>query len=640
MKYGFIRTAAATPDIKVCDCDFNADNIIKNVKTAYENNTEIIVFPELVITGYTCGDLFGQRTLISSSMKALDKIKSETKDVNTLIVLGMPYQYKGKLYNCGAVLYKGHILALISKSFLPNYNEFYEKRWFEEAPDETVYVDILGDTVPFGTKIIVQAENIPEFSLAVEICEDLWSVIPPSSNHSLAGATIIANPSAGNEITGKDSYRLSLVSSQSAKTISSYIYTCAGYGESTTDVVFSGHNIICENGTVLATAKRFENGIVYGDVDVFKIASERQKNTSFRLNTTGYTYVNFEFEENNGEVDRFFDPHPFVPSDLQARDKRCDEILNIQALGLKKRIEHIGTKNVVIGISGGLDSTQALIVANKAFELAGLDKKGIICVTMPCFGTTDRTYNNAVELTKALGATLIEVNIKKAVKQHFSDIGHDENVKDLTYENSQARERTQILMDMASKYRGFVVGTGDLSELALGWATYNGDHMSMYGVNNSIPKTLIKYLIKYFADTTSDNNLKEILYDILDTPVSPELLPPDENGNIAQITEDVVGPYELHDFFLYNMMRLSFEPKKIFYIANIAFKDKYDKKTIYKWLRNYYWRFFSQQFKRSCLPDGPKVGSVSLSPRGDWRMPSDAVSKLWLAQMDEIEKTL
>ena len=390
----------------------------------------------------------------------------------------------------------------------------------------------------------------------------------------------------------------------------------------------------------LQLPREFENGIVYGDIDIFKIASERQKNTSFRLNTTGYTYVNFEFEENNGEVNRFFDPHPFVPSDLQVRDKRCDEILNIQALGLKKRIEHIGTKNVVIGISGGLDSTQALIVANKAFELAGLDKKGIICVTMPCFGTTDRTYNNAVELTKALGATLIEVNIKKAVKQHFSDIGHDESVKDLTYENSQARERTQILMDMASKYRGFVVGTGDLSELALGWATYNGDHMSMYGVNNSIPKTLIKYLIKYFADTTSDSNLKEILYDILDTPVSPELLPPDENGNIAQITEDVVGPYELHDFFLYNMMRLSFEPKKIFYIANIAFKDKYDKKTIYKWLRNYYWRFFSQQFKRSCLPDGPKVGSVSLSPRGDWRMPSDAVSKLWLAQMDEIEKTL
>ena len=340
MKYGFIRTAAATPDIKVCDCDFNADNIIKNIKTAYENNTEIIVFPELVITGYTCGDLFGQRTLISSSMKALDKIKCETKNINTLIVLGMPYQYKGKLYNCGAVLYKGHILALISKSFLPNYNEFYEKRWFEEALNETVYVDILGDTVPFGTKIIVQAENIPEFSLAVEICEDLWSVIPPSSNHSLAGATIIANPSAGNEITGKDRYRLSLVSSQSAKTISSYIYTCAGYGESTTDVVFSGHNIICENGTVLATAKRFENGIVYGDIDIFKIASERQKNTSFRLNTTGYTYVNFEFEENNGEVNRFFDPHPFVPSDLQVRDKRCDEILNIQPARPASPVRH------------------------------------------------------------------------------------------------------------------------------------------------------------------------------------------------------------------------------------------------------------------------------------------------------------
>lgn len=640
MKYGFIRTAAATPDIKVCDCPFNTKNIIEDINTAAKNNAEVIVFPELSITGYTCGDLFSQRSLINSALKGLEDIKLSSEKFNTVIVVGLPYNYMGKLYNCAAVIYKGHILALIAKSFMPNYNEFYEKRWFEEALNETVFIDLLGEKVPFGTRIIVQAENMPEFSLAVEICEDLWSVIPPSSSHCLAGASIIANPSAGNEITGKASYRLSLVNSQSARTISAYVYACAGQGESTTDVVFSGHNIISENGTALSVSERFKNGIVYADTDLYKIAAERQKNTSFRLNTQGYTFVNFNFEQNEYQVERFFDPHPFVPNDRQAREKRCDEILTIQALGLKKRIEHIGTKNVIIGISGGLDSTQALIVASKAFEMAGLDKKGIICVTMPCFGTTDRTYNNAVELTKALGATLVEVNIKDAVMQHFKDIKHDDNIKDLTYENSQARERTQVLMDMASKYRGFVVGTGDLSELALGWATYNGDHMSMYGVNNSIPKTLIKYLIQYFADTAVDDKLKDILYDILDTPVSPELLPPDKDGNIAQITEDVVGPYELHDFFLYNMMRLSYEPEKIFYIANIAFKDKYDKKTIYKWLRNYYWRFFSQQFKRSCLPDGPKVGSVSLSPRGDWRMPSDASSKIWLSQLDQIEKTL
>ncbi len=638
MKFGYIRTAAATPLIKVSDCKYNTEKIISSIKEAYNNNTEIIVFPELSVTGYTCGDLFLQRRLLSAALKSVYDIKYAIKDMNIVTVVGFPFEYAGNLYNCAAVLYKGTTLAIVPKSYLPNYNEFYEMRWFKEALNETILIDFLGDEVPFGTDVIIKSAYMPEFSLGVEICEDLWSVIPPSLNHALAGATIIANPSAGNEITGKDVYRKSLVESQSARIIGGYIYACAGEGESTTDVVYSGHNIISENGITLNESKRFKNGIIYGDIDVYKICSERQRNTSFRTDDSNYTIVEIDFKPNKGEINRFIDPAPFVPKDLRKRAKRCEEIINIQAFGLKKRIEHIGCKNVVIGISGGLDSTQALIVTARAFELAGMDKKGIIAVTMPCFGTTDRTYNNAVSLVKKLGATLVEINIKKAVMQHFADIGHNADVHDLTYENSQARERTMILMNMASKYKGFVVGTGDLSELALGWATYNGDHMSMYGVNCSIPKTLIKYLIQYVADTTDDGELKNILTDILDTPVSPELLPPDENGEIAQITEDVVGPYELHDFFLYNMMRLGFEPDKIFYIAQIAFKDKYDNETIYKWLRNFYWRFFTQQFKRSCLPDGPKVGSVSLSPRGDWRMPSDASVNTWMEVLDRIKE--
>lgn len=639
MKFGFIRCCAITPDIKVGDCIFNSKKIADNIKTAYLNNAEIAVLPELAITGYTCGDLFNQKTLIEDSLSALDYIRKETKDCNIISVIGMPFEHRGNLYNCASILYKGHIIALVPKTFLPNYNEFYEMRWFSPALDEIQYIEVLGDTVPFGTNIIVRAKDLPQLKLAVEICEDLWSVNPPSGYHALAGATIIANPSAGNEITGKAEYRSSLVSAQSARTIGGYIYSCTGYGESTTDVVFSGHNIISENGINISESKRFENSIIYADIDIFKLTSERQKNTSFRAYDKNYVYVDIDFTENIDDINRFIDPNPFVPNNEEKRAKRCEEILNIQAYGLKKRIDHIGNKNVVIGISGGLDSTQALIVAVKAYDLLNLDKKGIIAVTMPCFGTTDRTYNNAVELVKAFGATLLEVNIKQAVRQHFNDIGHDEEVKNLTYENSQARERTQVLMDIASKYNGFVIGTGDLSELALGWATYNGDHMSMYGVNCSIPKTLIKYLIKYYADT-ADNNLKNILEDILDTPVSPELLPPDEQGNIAQITEDVVGPYELHDFFLYNMMRLGFEPEKIFYLAKIAYKNKYDDQTIYKWLRNFYWRFFSQQFKRSCLPDGPKVGSVSLSPRGDWRMPSDASVNIWMNRLDNLKKNI
>lgn len=638
MKFGFIRTAAATPLVKVADCKYNTEKIIASINEAYNNNTELIVFPELSVTGYTCGDLFLQRRLLSAALKSIENIKSAIKEMNIMAVVGFPFEYAGNLYNCAAVLYKGTTLAIVPKSYLPNYNEFYEMRWFKEALKETIFIDFLGDEVPFGTDVIIKSAYMPEFTLGVEICEDLWSVIPPSLNHALAGATIIANPSAGNEITGKDVYRKSLVESQSARIIGGYVYACAGEGESTTDVVYSGHNIISENGITLNESQRFKNGIIYGDIDVFKMCSERQRNTSFRTDDSNYTIVKTDFKPNNGEIQRFVDPAPFVPKDLMKRAKRCEEIINIQAYGLKKRIEHIGCKNVVIGISGGLDSTQAIIVTARAFELAGLDKKGIIAVTMPCFGTTDRTYNNAISLVEKLGATLVEINIKKAVLQHFEDIGHNPDIHDLTYENSQARERTMILMNMASKYKGFVVGTGDLSELALGWATYNGDHMSMYGVNCSIPKTLIKYLIQYVADTTDDKELRSILMDILDTPVSPELLPPDENGEIAQITEDVVGPYELHDFFLYNMMRLGFEPDKIFYIAQIAFKEKYDNETIYKWLRNFYWRFFSQQFKRSCLPDGPKVGSVSLSPRGDWRMPSDASVGTWMEVLDKIKE--
>lgn len=640
MKFGFIRTAAATPNIKVADCQYNTDNILSCIDEAYNKNTELIVFPELSITGYTCGDLFLQRRLIKSSLESIIKIKEHIKNKNIIVVVGFPFEFNGNLYNCGAVLYNGMTLAIVPKSYLPNYNEFYEMRWFKEALENTILIDFLGDEVPFGTNVVIQSESMPEFSLGVEVCEDLWSVIPPSLNHAIAGATIIANPSAGNEITGKDVYRKSLVESQSARIIGGYVYACAGDGESTTDVVYSGHNIIAENGVVLNESMRFKNGIIYSDIDVFKIYTERQRNTSFRTDNSKYTIVEIDFRPNAGEIDRYIDSAPFVPKDKLKRAKRCEEIINIQAYGLKKRIEHIGCENVVIGISGGLDSTQALIVTARAFELAGMDKKGIIAVTMPCFGTTDRTYNNAISLVEEIGATLIEVNIKKAVMQHFEDIGHSADIHDLTYENSQARERTMVLMNMASKYKGFVVGTGDLSELALGWATYNGDHMSMYGVNCSIPKTLIKYLIEYVADTTKDKKLREILLDILDTPVSPELLPPNEKGEIAQITEDVVGPYELHDFFLYNMMRLGFEPDKIFYLGQIAFKDKYDNKTIYKWLRNFYWRFFSQQFKRSCLPDGPKVGSVSLSPRGDWRMPSDASVNEWMKVLDCIEKEL
>jgi len=630
MKYGFIRTAAITTDVKVANCKFNSQKIIAAVNEVADKKVELAVFPELCITGYTCGDLFLQKTLIKQALISLKYIAEQTKNRNIIFVVGLPFENNSKLYNCAAVISKGEVLGIIPKTFIPNYNEFYERRHFTKAPKDVQHIKFDGNFIPFGTNIIFKDKERNNFNFAVEICEDLWSAIPPSSYHTMAGALIIANVSAGNEITGKDVYRKSLVISQSARALCGYIYSCAGDGESTTDLVFSAHNIIAENGKVLLESERFKNGIIYSDIDTELLISERRKNTSFITNSTNYEIIEFKVDNMESDIERYIESMPFVPKDEKQREKRCSEIITIQALGLKKRIEHIGCNNVVVGISGGLDSTQALIATSKSFDMLGLDKKGIITVTMPCFGTTDRTYKNAVQLCNIIGTTLIEINIREAVEKHFKDIGHDVNVHDLTYENSQARERTQILMDIASKYNGFVVGTGDLSELALGFATYNGDHMSMYGVNASVPKTLIRYLIKYIADYSEDEKLKNILYDILDTPVSPELLPPKNDGTINQVTEDIVGPYELHDFFLYNMMRLGFEPEKILYLAKIAFKDTYDLETIKKWLKKFYWRFFSQQFKRSCLPDSPKVGSVSLSPRGDWRMPSDACVDIWI----------
>lgn len=638
MKYGFVKVASATPYIKVADCFFNSQNIIKSIQKAYEQKAAIICFPELCLTGYTCSDLFLQDSLLNDSKKALNQILQNTKDLNITCIIGMPIQFLGKLYNCAVCFYKGKILGIVPKTHIPNYNEFYEKRHFNVLEQTTTLTDfdIAPYEIPFGN-IVFNVANVKNFTFAIEICEDLWSVIPPSSNYALNGANIIFNLSASNEIAGKSIYRKELVKNQSARCICGYVYTSAGEGESTTDLVFSGHNLIYENGNCLSESTLFENNIIYGDIDLDYITSERRKNTTFKAQHKNLHIQCYNMDYINFDINKYIDKMPFVPKDEQKRDIRCKEIIDIQAYGLKKRIEHIGIKNVVVGISGGLDSTHALIVINRCFDLLQYDKKGIITVTMPCFGTTDRTYNNAIKLCKILGTTLLEINIKDAVLKHFEDINHDVNNHNVTYENSQARERTQILMDISNKYNGIVIGTGDLSELALGFATYNGDHMSMYGVNGSIPKTLIKYLIDYFAKQSEDN-LKKVLLDILNTPVSPELLPPNQNGKISQITEDIVGPYELHDFFLYNMIRYNFEPEKIYFLAKIAFKDEYDNDTILKWLKKFYTRFFTQQFKRSCLPDGPKVGSVSLSPRGDFRMPSDASCDAFLNKIKNLKQ--
>lgn len=635
MRHGFIKVAAATPDIRVADVDYNKGQIIKQMDEAAEAGAKIIVFPELCITGYTCSDLFLQDILLNSAKKALVEIAEHTKNLDALVFVGVPIAVGGELYNVAAALNHGNILGFTTKSFLPNYGEFYEMRQFRPGPKKAEKILFGGKEIPFGPQLLFVENQMANLIVSAEICEDVWSPVPPSIEAAREGATVIVNCSASDETIGKASYREALISGQSARLISGYIYANAGEGESTTDLVFGGHNLIAENGTILAEAKRFSNGIIYTEFDVQKIANERRKNTTF-TETQEHVLprIPFGLEQTETILTRTFPSRPFVPRDDQERAKRCEEILTIQAMGLKKRLAHTHAKSAVVGISGGLDSTLALLVTAKAFDALGLERSGITAVTMPCFGTTDRTYQNACKMSLKVGATLREVRIGDAVMQHFKDIGHDPQDHSVTYENSQARERTQVLMDIANQTGGLVIGTGDMSELALGWATYNGDHMSMYGVNASVPKTLVRHLVHYYADTCEDSSLKEVLYVVLDTPVSPELLPP-KDGEIAQKTEDLVGPYELHDFFLYYFLRMGYEPGKIYRIAKLSFAGEYDDETIYKWLRTFCWRFFSQQFKRSCLPDGPKVGTVALSPRGDWRMPSDACVALWIQNLEK-----
>lgn len=620
MKDGFIKVAAATPEIRVADVVYNAESIINDIFNACKNGVKLIVFPELAITGYTCGDLFGQRILIESAYEQLIRIKEDTKPLDIISVVGTPMIKGGKLINAAAVLYKGEILGVVGKKNLPNYNEFYEKRNFEDCSDEE--------------PVIFRCKNMPEFSFGIEICEDLWIPEPPSAELALGGAEIILNLSASNEMIGKAEYRRNLVTGQSGRLVCGYVYASAGEGESTTDLVFSGHNIIAENGSLLKETKLFQNQMIISEIDVFALASERQKITSFRKYRDIKT-VEFDMEATDTALTRYYSPAPFVPSDKANREERCETILLMQSEGLKKRVEHTGAKSLVIGISGGLDSCLALLVCAKTMDLLSRDRKDVIAVTMPCFGTTKRTKSNAISLCEALGVTLREIDITDSVLKHFSDIGHDPHNHNVVFENGQARARTYVLMDIANKESGLVVGTGDLSELALGWATYNGDHMSMYGVNGGIPKTLIRHIVRFYGDTSKDEALKNVLYDILDTPVSPELLPA-EKGEISQKTEDLVGPYELHDFFLYYAIRKSYPPSKIYRLALYAMGDKYPKDIILKWLKNFYRRFFSQQFKRSCLPDSPKVGSVTLSPRGDWRMPSDACPTVWSEEAESL----
>lgn len=635
MKYGFVKVAAATPKIRVADCEFNASQIIAQIKEAESKESSLIVFPELCVTGYTCSDLFLQSTLLKAAKRAVKRIISETADLNIISIIGVPVALRQSLFNCAVVIYKGEILGVVPKVNIPNYSEFYEARHFTSGKDFDEDFFEYGDfcNIRFGNEFIFTCNQMPDFSFAVEICEDLWAPKSPSVELALSGANIICNLSCSDDVTGKALYRRDLVKMQSGKLICGYIYSDSGFGESTTDMVFSGQNIISENATILAESKRFTTGITYADLDVEKLSAERRRMNTFPHKKDGCV-VGFDMNLKQTRLMRTFAQTPFVPTDKTDLSNRCEEILTMQATGLATRLAHTGIKNVVLGLSGGLDSTLALIVCVHAFDMLSIDRKNIHTVTMPCFGTTRRTKSNAQQLAEAYGVSFEDIDITLAVRRHFNDINHDENITDITYENSQARERTQILMDLSNKYGGLVIGTGDLSELALGWATYNGDHMSMYAVNVSIPKTLVRYLTAYEAEK-SDGVLKNVLLDVLDTPVSPELLPPDDNGEIAQKTEDVVGPYELHDFFLYYLVRFGFSPSKIYYLAKLSFANKYNNVTIKKWLTVFIKRFFSQQFKRSCLPDGPKVGSVTLSPRGDWRMPSDACVNLWLKDLEK-----
>ena len=637
MRQGFIKVAALTPKVKVADTTYNREQICMLIDEAQEKGAKILVFPELCITGYTCGDLFYQELLLREAKKELLAIAKYTERKDCLVFVGLPLEHQGKLYNVAAAIAQGKVLGLVPKTHIPNYNEFYERRHFVSGMKQPVPVALDEDIiVPMGTQILFQCRQMPALKIAAEICEDVWAPNPPGVDHALAGATVLVNLSASDETTGKDIYRKSLVTGQSGRLICGYIYCSAGDGESTQDVVYSGHNLIAENGSLLAESRRFCNESIYTELDIARLNEERRRMSTCPASNETYINIEFSLKEEQTELTRFVDPAPFVPGNKADREKRCEEIFMIQAMGLKKRLEHTNAATAVVGISGGLDSTLALLVMVKAFDLLNRDHKDIVAVTMPGFGTTDRTYDNAVSLIKSLEATFREVSIVDSVRTHFRDIGQDEAVHDVTYENGQARERTQILMDIANKSGGMVIGTGDMSELALGWATYNGDHMSMYGVNASVPKTLVRHLVRYYADTCGDETLQKVLYDVLDTPVSPELLPP-EDGKISQKTEDIVGPYELHDFFLYYILRFGCTPKKIYRLAKYAFDGTYDTETIQKWLKTFYRRFFSQQFKRSCLPDGPKVGTVAVSPRGDLRMPSDASARIWMEELDHLD---
>ena len=643
MNNGFVKVAAAIPQVKVADCQYNVQQIESLVIQAEGKGIEIICLPELSLTAYSCGDLFGQQLLLDEAEMALINLMNTTRSLNIISIVGLPVPYRGVLLNCAAVVQRGKILGLVPKTFLPNYKEFYEKRWFQsgaDVPEGTVL--ICGQQVKVSPNLLF---STPSCVFGVELCEDLWAPVPPSSTLTLVGADIIFNLSADSDAVGKYTYLQSLLAQQSARCICGYVYSACGFGESTQDVVFSGKGLIYENGTLLAEAKRhqFTPQMLETEIDVERLRSQRRTNTTFAACAKQWSMLNGQLSMVDTErvparpfsLTRTIDPHPFVPSGKRL-DERCQEIFDIQTEGLAKRIQHTGAETIVIGISGGLDSTLALLVCVGAFDKLGKNRRGIVGITMPGFGTTDRTYTNAVNLMKLLGITIREISIREACLQHFADIGHDIDKHDVTYENCQARERTQILMDAANQMNGFVVGTGDLSELALGWATYHGDHMSMYGVNASVPKTLVRHLVNWVAERTKDESTRQTLLDIVDTPISPELIPADEQGNITQKTENLVGPYELHDFFLYYMLRWGFRPAKIYLLARQAFGQSYDDATIRKWLKTFCRRFFAQQFKRSCLPDGPKVGSCSLSPRGDWRMPSDASSNLWLKECDEL----
>ena len=640
MKYGFVKVAAAVPAVKVADVEYNVQQIESLIAQAEGRGVEVIVFPELCVTGYSCQDLFKEQLLLDRSEAAILALLDFTRKLDIISIVGLPVVINGLLYNCAAVIQSGSLLGLVPKTYLPNYAEFYEKRWFASAqdlnPSEFYFAGGM-ISVSADPKLFVTSDGV---KFGIEICEDVWAPIPPSNNLAVAGADIIFNLSASNEVIGKHKYLRSLLAQQSARTISGYVYASCGFGESTQDVVYGGNAMIYENGRLLVEGTRFsfQPQIQSCQIDVEKLRVERRQNTTFINAQRGALACEIACKPvapRDFELQREINPHPFIPKQEDMQDT-CEEILSIQVAGLSKRLYHINASKAVVGISGGLDSTLALLVTVKAFDKLGLDRKGIIGITMPGFGTTDRTHHNAVKLMESLGITQREISIAKAVKQHFEDIGHNMQSHDVTYENFQARERTQILMDVANQVGGMVIGTGDLSELSLGWCTYNGDHMSMYGVNGGVPKTLVQYLIRYMARLPHFAQQRDTLIDVVDTPISPELTPADAEGNIQQKTEDLVGPYELHDFFLYYMMRYGFRPQKVFMLAKHAFKDSYDDDTIKKWLTTFCRRFFNQQFKRSCMPDGPKVGSVSLSPRGDWRMPSDAVSTLWLKECEEV----